>query len=91
MEYAAVAQKWSQEHFQSSSASRVVVEPHHGFLETLLGKEPLTLMTGQKIPLYWRSSSQSRGRDVRHNALQKMYKNEHVNSRELMCPPNLPK
>ena len=53
MEYAAVAQKQSQEHFQSSLASRVVVEAHHGFLETLLGKEPLTLMTlmtGQKIP-----------------------------------------
>ena len=50
MEYAAAAQKQSQEHFQSSLASRVVVEPHHVFLETLLGKEPLTLMTGQKIP-----------------------------------------
>ena len=46
MEFAAAAQNWSQEHLQSSSASRVVVEPHHGLLETLSGKEPLTLMTG---------------------------------------------
>ena len=51
MEFAAAAQKQSQEHLQSPLASRVVVEPHHGLLETPSGKEPLTLMTGQKIPL----------------------------------------
>ena len=54
MESAAVAQKQSQEHLQSSSASRVVVEPHYGLLENLSEKESLilmTLMTGQKIPL----------------------------------------
>ena len=57
MEFAVVAQKLSQEHLQSLSASRVVVEPCHAdpsLLETLSGKEPLslmTLMTGQKIPL----------------------------------------
>ena len=57
MEFAAVAQKLSQEHPQSLLASRVVVEPCHAdpsLLETLSGKEPLSLMTlmkGQKIPL----------------------------------------
>ena len=57
MEFAAVAQKLSQEHLQSLLASRVVVEPCHAdpsLLETLSEKEPLslmTLMTGQKIPL----------------------------------------
>ena len=53
MEFAAVAQKLSQEHLQSLSVSRVVVEPCHAdpsLLETLSEKEPLsfmTLMTGQ--------------------------------------------
>ena len=57
MKVDAVAQKLSQEHLQSLSASRVVVEPHHAdpsLLETLSEKEPLSLMTqktGQKIPL----------------------------------------
>ena len=57
MEVTAVAQKLSQEHLQSLSASRVVVQPCHAdpsLLETLSGKEPLSLMTwktGQKIPL----------------------------------------
>ena len=49
MEFAAVAQKLSQEHLQSLLASRVVVEPLHtdqSSLETLSGKEPLSLMTG---------------------------------------------
>ena len=56
MEFAAVAQKLSQEHLQSLSASRVVVESCHAepsLLETLSGKEPLSLMilkTSQKIP-----------------------------------------
>ena len=57
MEVVAEAQKLSQEHLQSLTASRVVVEPHHAdpsLLETLSGKEPLSLMirkTGQKTPL----------------------------------------
>ena len=57
MEFAAVAQKLSQEHLQSLSASRVMVEPCHAdpsLLETLSGKEPLSLMTqktSQNIPL----------------------------------------
>ena len=57
MEVAAEAQKLSQEHLESLLASRVVVEPCHAdhtLLETLSGKEPLSLMTqktGQKIPL----------------------------------------
>ena len=57
MEVAAVAQKLNQEHLQSLSAPRVVMEPFHAvpsLLETQSGKEPLslmTLMTGQKIPL----------------------------------------
>ena len=41
MEFAAVAQKLSQEHLQSFLASRVVVEPCHAdpsLLETLSGK-----------------------------------------------------
>ena len=51
-----MAQMQSQEHLQSLSASRVVVEPLHtdpSLLETLSGKEPWSLMklkTGQKIP-----------------------------------------
>ena len=57
MEDAAVAHKLSQEHLQSLSASRVVMEPCHAdpnLPETLSGKEPLSLMTqktSQKIPL----------------------------------------
>ena len=53
MEFAAVAQKRSQEHLQSLLASREVVEPLHAdprLLETWSGKEPLSLMrlmTGQ--------------------------------------------
>ena len=37
------------------------------------------------------SSSWSHGRNMRHNALQKMYKNEHVDSWRADVPPNLPK
>ena len=53
MEFAAVAQKLSQEHLQSLLASRVVVEPHHAdpsLLETLSGKEPMSLMTPMNRP-----------------------------------------
>ena len=81
MVFAAVAQNWSQEHLQSSSASRVAVEPHHGLLETLSGKEPLTLMTGQKIPPVTGGvvvGAVVEMRDIMY--YKKMYKNEHVNS-----------
>ena len=47
MEFAAVAQKLSQEHLQSLSASRVVMEPCHAMPSTLTGnpvREGATVM-----------------------------------------------
>ena len=78
MEFAAVAQKLSQEHLQSLLASRVVVEPCYAdpsLLGTLSGKEPLVTDDIEDKPedttVTVGGSSWSHSQNMRHNALQK--------------------